>query len=99
VFVDGDFWHGRDWLALQERSQARANPDYWIAKIGRNVQRDRSQTRTLESRGWRVIRVWERDVLSDPELHVGEIQKLLPPGVSASSKNIPSYSHHEVKIS
>jgi DNA mismatch endonuclease (patch repair protein) len=76
VFCDGDFWHGRDWDTLRERLARRANPEYWLAKIGRNAERDREQTAQLTQLGWLVIRVWETDVLRDPEaaaLHVAAI--------------------------
>jgi len=66
VFVDGDFWHGRDWPALRIRLEKRANPGYWIPKIARNLERDAEQTAVLVAAGWRVIRLWETDVLQDP---------------------------------
>lgn len=73
VFVDGDFWHGRDWPQLQAKLANRANPTYWIPKIARNRARDIEQTNSLRAAGWRVLRIWETDVLSDPlaaALHV-----------------------------
>lgn len=66
VFVDGDFWHGRDWASLQRRLLSRANAEYWVAKIGRNVERDRQQETALVELGWHVVRLWETDVLGDP---------------------------------
>jgi DNA mismatch endonuclease Vsr len=70
VFCDGDFWHGRDWDTLRERLAKRANPEYWLAKIGRNAERDREQTEQLTAQGWLVLRLWETDVLRDPEAAV-----------------------------
>ena len=66
VFCDGDFWHGRDWSARRVRIASGANSDYWIAKIESNMQRDRLSTSHLQRLGWRVIRVWETDVLRSP---------------------------------
>jgi DNA mismatch endonuclease (patch repair protein) len=43
----------------------RHNADYWVAKIARNRQRDREQTRALERLGWRVLRFWETEVIAD----------------------------------
>ena len=63
VFVDGDFWHGRDWPALGEK----LTPE-WRAKIGRNRERDRAVTLALEMRGWLVLRFWETDIGRDPGL-------------------------------
>jgi DNA mismatch endonuclease (patch repair protein) len=42
------------------------NGVYWMAKIKRNVERDRQQTRKLEEDGWCVLRYWERDILRHP---------------------------------
>lgn len=67
VFCDGDFWHGRRWSHLSQALAARANSGYWIAKIERNRTRDRAQTRKLRAGGWRVVRVWETDVLRNPD--------------------------------
>ena len=55
VFVDGCFWHGHPTKCRIPKT----NRGYWKRKIERNVARDRLVTRTLEQRGWRVIRVWE----------------------------------------
>lgn len=67
VFCDGDFWHGRHWNVLRSALATRANATYWIAKIQRNRLRDRAQSRELRAAGWRVVRVWETDVLRDPD--------------------------------
>jgi DNA mismatch endonuclease (patch repair protein) len=63
VFCDGDFWHGRAWLRLKRDLLRRHNAEYWVAKIGRNRQRDRKVARELLRAGWRVMRVWESDIL------------------------------------
>ncbi len=66
VFCDGDFWHGRDWEKLQVALSKRHNADYWLAKIGRNRDRDLERTQQLQSGGWHVFRCWETDILRDP---------------------------------
>lgn len=66
VFVDGDFWHGRDWEARRRKLRAGSNAPYWLAKIQTNMERDRRKERELEGAGWLVLRFWETDVLSDP---------------------------------
>lgn len=57
VFVDGDFWHGRDFAAWSAKLQP-----FWKAKIERNIERDRGNVADLEALGWQVLRVWEKDV-------------------------------------
>lgn len=77
VFVDGDFWHGRDWENRRRKLQVGSNPDYWIAKIQRNMERDLETTSRLESMGWTVLRFWESEVRSDPAKVVQKIGKTL----------------------
>jgi DNA mismatch endonuclease, patch repair protein len=75
VFCDGDFWHGRSWPELQSKLQGRANPEYWIPKIARNIERDRETDRKLRDLGWAVLRVWESDILRAPDQVTATIAK------------------------
>lgn len=65
VFCDGDFWHGRDWDKRKQKLRKGSNGNYWVQKIQSNIDRDRQQSRTLRQLGWKVIRIWERDILTD----------------------------------
>jgi len=58
VFVDGCFWHGCAHCGHIPKS----NQKYWKAKISRNMQRDRSNTRRLRRLGWSVVRFWEHEL-------------------------------------
>ena len=58
VFVDGCFWHG----CPRCGSIPVSNRPYWEAKISRNIQRDRAQTKELRLKGWAVERIWEHDL-------------------------------------
>lgn len=64
VFVDGDFWHGYRWDINKANLTAR-NKTFWIAKIERNMERDRKVTYSLESSGWTVMRFWEHEINED----------------------------------
>ena len=66
IFCDGDFWHGRDWERLRRALQRRANPDYWIAKIGYNRRRDAEVNQQLTEAGWHVMRLWESEIVLEP---------------------------------
>ncbi|HET9110559.1 MAG TPA: DUF559 domain-containing protein, partial [Ktedonobacterales bacterium] len=73
VFVDGDFWHGNAWrlrgmVSFDEQFRFRSNPEFWRAKITRNMERDREVNARLEAEGWRVVRLWESDVLKNIEV-------------------------------
>lgn len=62
VFVDGVWWHGHpDWLP-----RGRRGP-YWDAKIAGNVERDQRVDAELVALGWQVLRIWDIDVIRDPE--------------------------------
>lgn len=82
VFCDGDFWHGRNWAVLRRQLLRRHNPDYWVAKIARNRRRDRGQTALLMKAGWTVLRLWETDILSDPEAAAAAVAREVSARVS-----------------
>lgn len=54
VFVDGEFWHGKDWEI--RKADIKSNREFWIAKIERNIQRDEEVTGRLKAEGWTVFR-------------------------------------------
>ena len=60
VFVDGCFWHG----CPHHQVVPKSNPDYWIPKLRRNVERDREAGAALEDDGWTVLRFWEHEDLA-----------------------------------
>lgn len=77
VFVDGDFWHGRDWESRREKLRAGSNPDYWLAKIQRNMERDRETTSRLQDLGWTILRLWESEIQASPQAVVKKIGAIL----------------------
>ncbi len=73
VFVDGCFWHGCPRCYRQPRS----DKNYWIEKAARNKSRDRRVNRELRKLGWRVLRIWEHDLLLKEKWTVYRITQLL----------------------
>jgi DNA mismatch endonuclease (patch repair protein) len=61
LFVDGCFWH----RCPKCYRQPATNAEFWEAKIGRNVERDKDVGRELKKRGWKVVRVWEHQLLGE----------------------------------
>jgi DNA mismatch endonuclease (patch repair protein) len=57
IFVNGCFWHGHD--CARGARIPKANRDYWLAKIGRNRERDAVAQTALAAVGWQVEIVWE----------------------------------------
>lgn len=71
VFVDGCFWHG----CPQHFSCPKTNAAWWREKIGATSARDKRQTKFLSSNGWRVIRVWEHELMASSSRVVRRILK------------------------
>ena len=60
IFVNGCFWHKHDCPRFVWPS---SNQDYWRPKILRNVERDNQNRKELEALGWKVITVWECEIM------------------------------------
>ena len=67
LFADGCFWHGHNCRNVVPSD----NAEYWKKKIIRNKARDKTITKELTQRGWKVVRIWECNIKK------GKIQKLL----------------------
>jgi DNA mismatch endonuclease (patch repair protein) len=61
IFCDGDFWHGKNFA----RDGKKYN-DFWYEKILINIKRDRDVTKTLEKKGWKVLRFWKEEIKKEP---------------------------------
>ena len=57
IFVHGCFWHGHD--CARGARTPKANREYWIGKISRNVARDERVRNELLELGWGVLVIWE----------------------------------------
>ncbi|MGB7392937.1 MAG: very short patch repair endonuclease [Pricia sp.] len=60
IFIDGEYWHGYNWE--ERKPKVKTNREFWIAKIERNMQRDREVNAELELLGYKVFRFWETKV-------------------------------------
>lgn len=59
IFVNGCFWHHHE---CRNEKLPKSNQEFWTKKIQRNIERDKENTRLLESMGWRVYVIWECQV-------------------------------------
>ena len=75
IFVDGEFWHGKDFEAF--KSKEHNNKDYWIEKISENIAHDALVTKTLQQEGWTVIRFWSNDILKYLDACISEIEDFI----------------------
>ena len=80
VFVDGDFWHGHNWVirgyGSLEDELARYS-EYWRDKIRRNVKRDAEVNDSLKGMGWTVLRFWGEDIKKHLEECVNVIEETI----------------------
>jgi DNA mismatch endonuclease (patch repair protein) len=72
IFIDGEFWHGFNWEIKKLR--IATNKSYWIPKIEKNMERDRSVNLHYENIGWTVVRLWDKQINSNLE---GCIQNIM----------------------
>ena len=61
IFIDGNFWHGYQFAKLKKRLPKK----FWVAKIERNIARDKKYRLALRHAGWSVLRVWEGELKED----------------------------------
>ncbi|SFR01051.1 T/G mismatch-specific endonuclease [Enterobacter sp. kpr-6] len=70
IFTHGCFWHQHHCYLFKVPA---TRTDFWLEKIGKNVQRDKRDMAQLHEQGWRVLVVWEcalrgRQKLNDEKL-------------------------------
>jgi len=79
IMVNGCFWHRHDCHLFRMPS---TRPEFWAAKIGRNVERDSLVRQQLADADWRQLVVWECALKGrtapGPEAVVTEIAQWLP---------------------
>lgn len=73
IFVDGEFWHGKEFKI----NKVKSNREYWNEKIQENIKRDLEVDKQLKQLGWFSIRFWSKDVIRDVSLCVTEIEYLI----------------------
>ena len=71
IFVDGEFWHGKDWETRKPR--LKSNREYWIEKIEENIARDKRVDDQLRAMDWIPIHFWSKDALKDTDSCISDI--------------------------
>ena len=75
VFVDGEFWHGKDWETRKGR--LKRNREYWIEKIEENMARDRRNDQKLLQAGWVPVHFWEKEVIKSLDACIAEVDDVV----------------------
>ena len=68
VFIDSEFWHGKDFL--ENKNIPKTNNDFWINKLKRNIERDKEVNEFLTEEGWKIIRIWSKDLKKNTTVFV-----------------------------
>ena len=77
IFCDSEFFHGKDWEVLKPTLEKGNNPQFWIKKIGRNIERDDEVNKELNFMGWTVIRFWGKDIKKNTETCVQVVKEAI----------------------
>jgi DNA mismatch endonuclease (patch repair protein) len=62
IFVHGCFWHRHNDPRCKYTHVPQSKQDYWLPKLERNKDRDRSNQARLKELGWENIVIWECQV-------------------------------------
>lgn len=62
IFVHGCFWHRHQ--GCKVATIPKSNTKFWVEKFDRNAARDTRTKALLEFQGWRVVVVWECELVS-----------------------------------
>ena len=74
VFVDGCFWHG----CPEHATMPTRNRDFWESKLTGTIARDREADRLLGEQGWKVIRIWEHELVAEAATRVEVAVRSIP---------------------
>ena len=89
VFCDSDFFHGKDWYQILKPSLEKgSNPEYWIKKIERNMERDSKNDKALLFLGWMVIHFWGSEIQKNIEECVKVIEESIFDNMIHSSDSL-----------
>lgn len=77
IFCDSEFFHGKDWEVLRPKLEKGSNPDFWIKKIGKNIEHDNEINKELNFLGWTVIRFWGNDIKKKTDECIKVIEEVI----------------------
>lgn len=73
IFVDGCFWHS----CPIHGHLPKSNTGYWKTKLISNKQRALSKDDRLEKLGWKILHLWEHEIISNSSLCVVKVQSII----------------------
>jgi len=71
IFIDSCFWHN----CPKHGYLPKSNLKYWRKKIERNKERDQKVWKYYKKIDWKIIRIWEHNILKRLEISVKNVIK------------------------
>jgi DNA mismatch endonuclease (patch repair protein) len=87
IFVHGCFWHRHEGCPVSTNPKSRTL--FWQDKFSGNVARDLRNQTMLSNLGWKVVVLWECEVLRDPHALLGRLLKELGVKRSLTYDDLP----------
>lgn len=72
IFIDGDWWHGRNY-----EKESHKYTEFWQEKISKNMKRDEQVNSKLKEQGWEVFRFWQKDIEKNPSKFVDLVYNIV----------------------
>ena len=63
IFVHGCFWHKHEGCRYFVVPKTRT--EWWMEKIGKNVENDLKKQSAIKDAGWKIIQLWECELKAD----------------------------------
>lgn len=76
IFVHGCFWHRHP--GCKVATMPRSRQAFWREKFERNMARDQKNRAELRRLGWKVLVLWECQVMKGPESILARLRRQLP---------------------
>lgn len=84
IFVHGCFWHHHHCYLFKVPA---TRTEFWMGKIGANVERDKRYIAQLSEAGWKVLAVWECALRGKYRLEAEEMASRLEEWIFAGEGN------------
>ncbi len=75
ILVHGCFWHRHE--NCKKATFPKTNEIYWHDKFRKNKERDKYVKKSLEKLNWKIIVLWECDILRNPCEVINKVLKVL----------------------
>jgi DNA mismatch endonuclease (patch repair protein) len=64
IFVHGCFWHRHPSSSCKLARMPKSRLEFWLPKLEGNRLRDERNQRELKKQGWKVLSIWECQIVN-----------------------------------